>query len=146
MEELDILNEIKLLNIMILKKMHLGANTKLQHKPTPTQMQILDYILKHEEEEIYQKDLENIFHLSRATVSSVLQTMEKYGLIDRVVDTTDARTKKIILSPKAKQIFDKSKKKFDEIKKQIVKDIKKEDLVTFYNVLEKMKANISEED
>lgn len=145
MEELNILSEIKSLDILILKKMQFENGAKDKILPTPTQMQILEYILKHEDEEIYQKDLENIFHLSRATVSSVLQTMEKYCLIDRIVDDTDTRTKKIILDKKAKEIFDNHKKKFEDIGKRLVKDIKKEDLEIFYKVLKKMRKNISEE-
>ena len=44
---------------------------------TPTQMQIVEYILNHNNEEIYQKDLENVLNLRRATVSGVLKTMKK---------------------------------------------------------------------
>ena len=145
MEELNILSEIKSLDIMILKKMQFDDKVEGRRIPTQTQMQIMEYILKHEDEEIYQKDLENIFHLSRSTVSSVLQTMEKYSLIDRFIDDKDTRTKRIILNKKAKEIFPNRKKKFEEIEKKLVKDIKKEELKIFCNVLKKMNKNISEE-
>ena len=144
MEELNILSEIKSLDIMILKKMQFDDKVEGRRIPTPTQMQIMEYILKNEDKEIYQKDLENIFHLSRSTVSSVLQTMEKYSLIDRFIDDKDTRTKRIILNKKAKEIFANRKKKFEEIEKKLVKDIKKEELKIFCNVLKKMNKNISE--
>ncbi len=143
MEKFNILKEIKSLDILILKKMQFEDKTEGERIPTPTQMQILEYILKHENEDIYQKDLENIFHLSRATVSSVLQTMEKYCLIDRVIDNTDTRTKKIILNKKTKEIFENHRKNFENLENKIVKDIKQEDLETFHKVLQKMKENIS---
>ena len=76
-------------------------------KPTPTQMQIMDYFLDNNKKEIFQKDLEDILHLRRATVSGVLQTMEKNKLIQRVTDEEDTRIKKIILNKKAKKIFEK---------------------------------------
>lgn len=143
MEELNILKEIKALDVLILKKMQFEDNAEGRKIPTPTQMHILEYILKHENEEIYQKDLESIFHLSRATVSSVLQTMEKYSLIDRVIDNTDTRTKKIILNKETKEFFELHKKNFEELGNRMVKDISKEDLEIFYKVLQKMKENIS---
>ena len=66
--------------------------------PTPTQMQIIEYILNHTSEDIYQRDLEDILNLRRATVSGVLHTMEKNNLIRRVTDNEDTRSKKILVS------------------------------------------------
>ena len=42
----------------------------------PTQMQIIGYILENKDKNIYQKDLEKVLNLTRATVSGVLATME----------------------------------------------------------------------
>lgn len=145
MEEKAVIHEIKKFDMLIYKK--LSCKNFLDNKedikmPTVAQMQILEYILEHENENIYQKDLENIFKVSRATLSGVLQTMEKYQLIDRVIDTNDTRTKKIILNKKAKEIFKEKKKKFANVENIILKDIKKEELESFFKVLEKMKSNL----
>ena len=110
--------------------------------PTPTQMQIIAYILKHKNEDIYQKDLENVLKLRRATVSGVLKTMEKNGFITRITDKEDTRIKKIILNKNAEEIFEKSEKKLDELEKIVIKDISKTDLEIFSNVIDKMKENI----
>ena len=109
--------------------------------PTPTQMQIIAYILKHKNEDIYQRDLENVLKLRRATVSGVLKTMEKNGFITRITDK-DTRIKKIILNKNAEEIFEKSEKKLDELEKIVIKDISKTDLEIFSNVIDKMKENI----
>ena len=109
--------------------------------PTPTQMQIIAYILKHKNEDIYQRDLENVLKLRRATVSGVLKTMEKNGFITRITDKEDTRIK-IILNKNAEEIFEKSEKKLDELEKIVIKDISKTDLEIFSNVIDKMKENI----
>ena len=109
---------------------------------TPTQMQIIAYILKHKNEDIYQRDLENVLKLRRATVSGVLKTMEKNGFIIRITDKEDTRIKKIILNKNAEEIFEKGEKKLDELEKIIIKDISKTDLKIFSNVIDKMKENI----
>lgn len=108
----------------------------------PTQMQIIEYILEHPNENIYQKDLENILSLRRATVSGVLQTMEKNHLIERVIDTNDSRIKKIILNPEAKNIFLMHMKKMEEIEEYIVKGITEEEITYFLKVISKMKNNL----
>ena len=105
-------------------------------------MQIIAYILKHKNEDIYQRDLENVLKLRRATVSGVLKTMEKNGFIIRITDKEDTRIKKIILNKNAEEIFEKSEKKLDELEKIVIKDISKTDLKIFSNVIDKMKENI----
>lgn len=110
--------------------------------PTPTQMQIICYIIEHQNEEIYQKDLEDILNLRRATVSGVLQTMEKNNLIERVTSSNDTRTKKIILCEKTKDVFKENEKRFSELEKIITKNISVEELKVFLEVVDKMKQNM----
>ena len=112
--------------------------------PTQTQMQIISYIIKHQNEEVYQKDLEEVLNLRRATVSGVLHTMEKNNLIKRITDSKDTRVKKIILDGKTQEIFNKNEKKIEKLEKIITKDISKNDMDTFMKVLQKMKNNINE--
>ena len=111
---------------------------------TPTQMQILEYILEHKNEEIFQKDLEDILNLRRATVSGVLQTMEKNELIERVSYSDDARVKKIILNSKTENMFKEKERKIKEFEHIVIKGIKKEELEIFSNVIKKMQEVIKE--
>lgn len=114
-------------------------------KTSPTQMQIIEYMLKHDQEDVYQKNLEKVLKLRRATVSGVLQTMEKNNLISRITNQEDTRTKKIILNENAKKLFLENKKKFDEIEEKIIKGISNENLNLFFQVIEEMKKNIERE-
>ena len=109
---------------------------------TPTQMEILLYIFKNEDKDIYQKDLENVLNLRRATVSGVLQTMEKNHLITRVTDIEDTRAKKIILNEETKNIFLRHLKQFEEIEKVIVDGISEKELEVFFEVIQKMQNNV----
>lgn len=145
MKDKKVLYQIKTLEKLIARSFcHDTRYCQLNVKkfyPTPTQMQIIEYILEHFDEDIYQKDLEDVLNLRRATVSGVLQTMEKNNLIKRVANVQDARTKKIILNEKAKEMFLYNKQKLDNIEDVIVKDIDDSDLQVFFNVLDKMKQN-----
>ncbi len=150
MEDKNVLFKIKSLENLIARTFIKGKelnNDKLENKkitiPSSTQMQILEYILEHIDEDVYQKELEDVLNLRRATVSGVLQTMEKNNLIKRETDTVDTRTKKIVLNDEAKKMFLRGKVKVQEIEKIAIKGISSEELNIFINVIEKMKDNIN---
>lgn len=141
MKEVKLLYQIKSLEKLIFR--YFSCDVDINNAPpTPTQMQIIEYILKNNEKDIYQKDLEEILNLRRATVSGVLQTMEKNKLLERVTNSTDARVKKIILNEDAKKIFLKNKKNIEQLEKIVTNNIKEEELDIFLKVINIMKENI----
>lgn len=146
MNESRVLYKIRTLEATILRKMEpkIGDNIKVRNHPTITQIRIIEYILKNNNKDIYQKDLENILNLRRATVSGVLQTMEKNGLIERTTSNDDSRTKKIILNSSAKEMFLKGEERIKMMEEKSLKGISKEELSIFLNVLDKMRNNINE--
>ena len=114
-------------------------------KATPTQMRIVGYILENIDiRDIYQKDIEDALNLSKATVSDVINRMEKNGLIERTTNPNDTRSKKIELKGKAKEAFEGNKIKLRELEKRATKNIPLEELETFSNVLNKMIENLKE--
>ena len=74
-----LLYNLHLLNKLIAREFICNNKDLFCGDPSATQMIIMNYILNHQNEDIYQKDLEEVLHLRRATVSGVLQTMEKHG-------------------------------------------------------------------
>ena len=118
---------------------------KINSVLTPTQMEIIEYIKENENKEIYQKDLENVLNLRRATVSGVLQTMEKNGILERITHPSDARAKRIILNKNAERLFNVWEHKVKELESIITKNISAEDISIFSNVLNKMINNLKEE-
>lgn len=147
MEDKNIFNSIKELEKGIVRKiMSETSHDEMFSKPSIAQMQIIKYILKHEEETIYQRDLEEVFNLRRATISGILKTMEKNNVIIRVCDPNDARGKIVILSDDAKKFFKEKETLFKKIETVLKKDISKEELETFYKVILKMRDNINRKD
>lgn len=140
MKNRRVLYQIKSLEKSILR--HNKEKSIKDKEITTTQMEILLYIFKNEDKDIYQKELENVLNLRRATVSGVLQTMEKNNLITRITDAEDTRTKKIILNEETRNIFLRHLKQFDEIEKVIVDGISEKELEVFFEVIQKMKNNV----
>ena len=147
MKDKKVLYQIKSLEKLIIRYLFKDCENekrKMEQETmlTPTQMQIIEYILEHIKEGTYQKELEEAINVRRATISGVLQTMEKNELIERITDKEDTRTKKIILKEKAKNIFKQNEKKMIEIEELIIEGITDEQLKVFSDVIEKMKENM----
>lgn len=139
-----IIKKIKNLDDLIAKNTKKNIAVESNIIASPTQIQIMDYMLNHQNETVYQKDLENTTHLSRATISSVLQTMEKHGLVTRITDNIDTRTKIVRLNSETKDFFRENKNKFDNIEKQILSGISEDELNYFTKILDKMIKNIED--
>lgn len=147
MEDKNIFNSIKELEKVIVRKiMSETSHDEMFSKPSIAQMQIIKYILKHDGKTIYQRDLEEVFNLRRATISGILKTMEKNNVIIRVCDPNDARGKIVILSDDAKKFFKEKETLFKKLETDLKKDISKEELETFYKVILKMRDNINRKD
>ena len=147
MEDKNIFNSIKELEKGIVRKiMSETSHNEMYSKPSIAQMQIIKYILKHDGKTIYQRNLEEVFNLRRATISGILKTMEKNNVIIRVCDPNDARGKIVILSDDAKKFFKEKETLFKKIETVLKKDISKEELEIFYKVILKMRDNINRKD
>jgi DNA-binding MarR family transcriptional regulator len=147
MDDKNIFNSIKELEKGIVRKiMSETSHDEMFSKPSIAQMQIIKYILKHDGKTIYQRDLEEVFNLRRATISGILKTMEKNNVIIRVCDPNDARGKIVILSDDAKKFFKEKETLFKKLETVLKKDISKEELETFYKVILKMRDNINRKD
>lgn len=148
MKEINVLYEIKSLEKNIVRAFINKQDVDIPENifPSPTQFQIIECILESKNQEINQKDLESILNLRRATISGVLQTMEKSNLIKRITNENDIRTKKIILNEKTKELFERKRKIIENTEKKIVRNISQEDLETFLKVLNIMKENVKEEE
>ena len=95
MSDINVLYEIKSLEKEIVRTFINNKDITIPENifPSPTQFQIIECIIENKNQEINQKDLEKHLNLSRATISGVLQTMEKKNLIKRVTNREDVRTK-----------------------------------------------------
>ena len=148
MNDNKVLYEIKSLEKMLVRELINNSDIKDKENllPTPTQCQIIEYILNNKNKDIYQKGLEKVLNIRRATVSGVLHTMEKNGLIKRVTDESDTRTKKIILNEKIPERFNEYSKKIKKIENNIIKDISDKDLEIFLKVISQMKESIKKKE
>ena len=104
------------------------------------------YFYENRNKDVFQRDFEARFSIRRSTATNMLQLMEKNGIIRRESVSYDARLKKIVLTDKAVEIHKKATKNIEKIEKTLKKGISEEELVAFYSVVEKIKANLEVEE
>ncbi len=102
----------------------------------------LRYFYENRNRDIFQRDFEVRFSIRRSTATNILKLMEKNGIIYRESVDYDARLKKIVLTERAIDIHKKAVKNIQEFENTLKKGITNEELVSFYNVVDKIKANL----
>ena len=69
------------------------------------QSQVIFYILNHwQEAPVFQRDIEQVFSLSRSTATGILQQLEEKGLLRRESVESDARLKSLVPTGRAAQL------------------------------------------
>ena len=99
---------------------------------------LIRYLYENRGRDVFQRDIEKAFSISRSTVTVTLQLMEKNGLICRESVAQDARLKRIVLTQKIEEDI----AGFEEMLAQGIPD---EDQETFLRVAQKMRENLGDD-
>lgn len=145
--ECNLSEHLRELNVLIKKKLFtIGSTMGIKTPPSPLQVRIFMYLLKHKDKDICQKDLEMSLKVSKVAISEVLNKMENNGMIKRVKMSDDARSKKIVYTEDAIKKMNEMEEALINLNKLLVSNINDEDLEVFLKVIEKMKKNIREDE
>ncbi|HEX5350326.1 MAG TPA: MarR family transcriptional regulator [Trichococcus sp.] len=109
---------------------------------TGTQFAIVSYIAKESAtRDVFQKDLEQKFDIRKSTVTGILNTMERDGLLFRETVPYDARLRKMMLTDKALHAKKNTEQVIDSVESQLSKGLTEEEITTFLSILEKISKN-----
>ncbi len=136
--------QLRCLNNLIMRYMENSPVKKKMDQITGMNGWIIGYIASHPDENIYQKDFEKRFSITRSTASKVLTLMEKKGLVIRQSVPHDARLKKIVLTPKALEVHEMVQEDAAHFERTLTKDFSEEELDLLLSYLERMKKNMKE--
>lgn len=106
---------------------------------------LIGYLYENRDHDVFQRDIEKQFSISRSTVTATLQLMEKNGLIIRESVAQDARLKRIVLTPKAMDLHQQIQEDIIAFETQLTKGISEEEKVVFLQVVQKMCDNLGGE-
>lgn len=115
-----------------------GELTGMQHW-------MMCFLMDHDGQDVYQRDIEAEFCISRATASNMLQVMERKGLLSRVAVDHDARLKKLLLTEPARAMIERANRDIREMEEQLIKDFSEDEVVQLRAYLDRIAENIGVE-
>ena len=141
--------QVKILGTLIDREIRAKVSECKLEKITNMHGHIIGYLRRNSDKEIFQRDIENKFMISGASVSEILKLMEKNGLIRRLPVERDGRLKKIVLTDKALEMHDEVRVSIDGVEREIAELLTEQERNEFDRIasklIEKLKQRKEEE-
>lgn len=97
---------------------------------TPSQYKVIKLVMRSPESTVRQVDIERRFSMTNPTVTGLVKNLEKKGLVSRIPNPEDARSKVIVLTDKTRnmqnELLKAGKSAEDEFTKNLSADEKKQ--------------------
>lgn len=118
-----------------------GINIEEKYGLTGGECAIMGYLFENMERPLYQKDIEEEFHIRRSSATRALQAMEKKGIIFRQSELHDGRLKRLVLTERAVEIGRGVGDMIEEAEQRLLKGISREELNTFLDICDRICRN-----
>ena len=105
---------------------------------TNSQFKILKFLLNSPENSIRQVDVEKYFSMTNPTVTGLVQTLEKKGLIERKINPNDSRSKILCPTEKTMKMKNLLYKLGDELEKKFTSVLNPDEKKTLMQLLKKL--------
>jgi len=106
------------------------------------QGRMIGYIYEHQDDGIIQKDLAEVFQRTGASITSMLQGLEKKGYIERRIPKDNERQKNIYVMPKGVALIEDFNRAFAEVEKSITSNLTEEEKDTLLSLLIKVNNSL----
>lgn len=119
--------------------------TAPMHQKAPkTQLQggILGYLYHHQEQPVYQRDLEKEFRISGATATNTLRVMEREGLIIRRALDKDGRLKRIQMTEDARRGHMQVEAHMEMLDRRMLEGMSESEVAELYRLLGILSGNL----
>lgn len=100
--------------------------------------------LYHAEGEVFQKDLEETFGVTRSTISKVLALLEKKGVIRRVGVLHDARVKRLVLTDKGRELAEALEENGARMESKLADGFTESELLQLAEYMQRMRKNLGD--
>ena len=107
-----------------------------------TNGRIVRFFSEHADRDVYQKDLESEFGITRSTASRVLRLMEQKGLVERQSVPHDARLKKLLLTERSRKLVQQMCQTGTTVDTRLLSGFSPQEVQTLYGFLDRMFQNL----
>lgn len=109
---------------------------------SPQQGRMISYIVQNEDKGLIQKDLAEVFQRRGASITSMLQGLEKKGYIERRIPENNERQKNIFVLPKGKALVDETNEAFYAAEKELVHALNEDEVQQLTELLRKIDRSL----
>ena len=134
--------EIKAISNLIKREIGNYDSGKYIEEATGNNMFIIGYLARHKDEDVFQKDLEELFSVRRSTMSGIILRMEQKGFLIRENVEHDARLKKLVLTEKGWQIHEMMECIVTDTEKKLMAGFSDEEKDMLFLLLKKLRQNL----
>ena len=135
-------NELRSLSHLIYRFIENLPNKKQIESMTGTNGCIIGYLAENSDHDVFQKDIEKAFGITRSTASKVINLMEQKGLVERQSVSYDARLKKIVMTDKSKSISHLMAEDMTLVESVLTEGFSLDEKKALYSYLKRMKQNL----
>lgn len=135
-------NEIHILEKLIHRKMDYSPARRQIESVTGTNAWIIGYIAGQRGRDVFQRDLERQFGITRSSVSKIVNLMEQKGMIERQSVAKDTRLKKLVLTDRALEIHKLMLEDFRDMENTLSAGFTEEELEQFFDYIHRMQNNL----
>lgn len=117
---------------------------KVMNKMTGTNAWLIAFIGEQTDRgrDVFQRDIEEHFGITRSCVSKVISLMEQKGFIERKEVAYDARLKKLVLTEEAAKFAREMKKDAEEMEERLMAGFSDEERDCLTDYLARITANL----
>lgn len=134
---------IKFLNHSFTRKILEIARAREMDELTIMHGRILGLLYWNDDRDIFQKDIEETFNITRSSVTGIVKLMEKKGYILRQSVQGDARLKKLSLTDLGRRACESSWEVFQEVETLAAQGLTAEQLQTFFSLCDMIQENLT---
>ena len=118
------------------------GNRKKVDRMTGSGGWIISYIAENYNRDVFQRDLEKEFDITRSTASKNVDLLVENGFIEREQVDYDARLKKLVLTEKAKDVFKIMRNDRAALEDQMLKGFSDEEKKQLRVFLKRLSSNL----
>lgn len=138
--------EIKVLTSMLSRCINRAPNKQKVDEITGMNAWIIGYIAQNSDRDVFQRDFEREFGMTRSGASKVVHLMEKKGLIQKKSVPQDARLKKLVLTDKSRNLARLMEEDFYYVENTLCRGFSEEEIHQTVQYIRRMQQNLQEEE
>ena len=131
--------QIRRVDNLIFRRINQFARANGVEQATPMHGWIIEYLYRHRNTPVFQRDIEREFSITRSTVTNILQLMERKGYIERRSVPQDARLKQLVLTEEGIQRHEKTMLSFHQTDDYVAGLLTEEENAELLRLLNKLR-------